>query len=151
MFNLDNLLAAKLLAKKQYKKVLSTQLILEETTNKIYFVIEVQTDKILKTGEIKSKFYKNDISSYIKNHGTVEKFFKALVVSEMMLAGYLLIPIDGGFICTGGEEIYSIKDNQCTCPAFLNDNSKQCKHLLYKEGLLEQRSRINEWKLFNLK
>lgn len=150
MFNLENLLAAKLLAKKQYKKVLNTQLLLEEDTDKIYFVIEVLTEKITKTGEVKTKFYKNDISAYVKNHGTVERFFKALVLSEMMLAGYLLIPIEGGFICTGGEEVYSIKDNECTCPAFLNDPSKQCKHILYKEGLLEQRARINNWKLNNL-
>jgi len=144
MFNLEIMLANKFLATKQYKKVINTQLITDDLKEKIYFVIEVSEDT-------KSKMYKQDITSYVINHGGVQQFFRSLVVSEMLLMGYLLIPIEGGFLCVGGEEVYSLINNECTCRAYLNNPSKMCKHLLFKEGLLEQRARINNWKLQNIK
>ena len=149
--NLDTLLASKLMAKKQYKNIISTQLVTDNEKAKVYFLIEVNTGKTLKDGTEQVKIYKNDITKQVKNHGGVEGLFKSLVVCEMMLAGYIMVPIPGGFMCVGGDEAYSINNNECTCPAFLNDSSKPCKHILYRDGLLEQRARINEWKRLNLK
>jgi len=148
--NLEKLLAAKLMAKKQFKNVISTQLVTDDEKAKVYFLIEVTTGKTLKNGTEQIKIYKNDITKQVKNHGGVESLFKALVVAEMMLSGYLMIPIPGGFMCVGGEEAYSISDKECTCPAFLNNSSSPCKHLLYRDGLLDQRTRINQWKQINL-
>lgn len=148
--NIESLLASKLMANKNIKSILSTDLIVEDETNKIYFLMEVKTGKILKDGSEQIRVYKNDITKYVNNHGSVEAFFKAVVVSEMMLSGYVIIPIQGGFMCVGGDEVYALKDNTCTCQAFLNDTSKPCKHLVYKDGLLHQRARINEWKSENL-
>lgn len=148
--NLEKLLASKLMAVKQFKNVISTQLVTDDEKAKVYFLIEVNTGKILKDGKEQIKIYKNDITNQVKNHGGVENLFKALIVSEMMLAGYIMVPISGGFICVGGNEVYSISGEECTCPAFLNNSSKPCKHILYRDGLLNQRARINEWKLSNL-
>jgi SWIM zinc finger len=150
MSKLNNMLAAKFLAAKQQKNIISTEFIIEESTDKIYFLIEVKLDKKDESGINKTKFYKQDITSYIKNHGSLESFYKSLVVSEMLLAGYLIVPIEGGFLCVGGDEIYSMNNTECTCPAFLNNSKEPCKHLLFKNGLLEQRARINNWKLNNL-
>ena len=151
MFNLETLLASKLLAKKQFKNIISTQLVVDDEKEKVYFLMEAPTGKTLKDGTEQVRVYKHDITKMVKNHGGVEPLFKSLVVAEMMLAGYLMIPIPGGFMCVGGDEAYSISDNECTCPAFQNDLSKPCKHILYRDGLLMQRARINEWKRINLK
>ena len=151
MFNLETLLASKLMAKKQFKNVISTQLVTDDEKAKVYFLIEVNTGKTLKDGTEQVKIYKNDITKMVKNHGGVEPLFKSLVVAEMMLAGYIMVPIPGGFMCVGGDEAYSINGEECTCPAFLNNPTKPCKHLLYRDGLLEQRARINEWKRLNLR
>lgn len=148
--NIESLLASKLLANKNVKNVLETDLIVDEESNKIYFLMKVKTGKTLKDGTEQIRVYKNDISKYVQNHGSVEAFFKSLVVSEMMLSGYMIIPIQGGFMCVGGEDVYALKDNTCTCQAFNNDTSKPCKHLIYKDGLLNQRARMNEWKQSNL-
>lgn len=150
MSSLEKLLAAKLLTSKKIKDIHSTDFVIEENSDKIYFLIKVHTGKVLKNNEPKLKIYKNDITSYIQNHGSIELFFQALVTSEMLLAGYLLVPIENGYLCIGGEEIYSLNNNECTCPAFLNNNKARCKHLLFKEGLFQQRARINEWKQNNL-
>jgi hypothetical protein len=150
MSNLEKLLAVKLLAAKQIKNIVSTEFVVEEHTDKIYFLITVELDKKNKDETFKTKVYKNDITVYIKNHGSIESFFRALITSEMLLAGYLIVPVAGGFVCVGGEEIYSLTNNECTCPAFLNNSKEPCKHLLFKEGLLEQRARINTWKINNL-
>lgn len=150
MFNLESLMASRLLAKKQFKKVISTQLVIDDEKEKIYFLIEAYTGKTLKKGEEQVRVYKTDITQFVKNHGGVEPLFLSLVVAEMMMAGYLLIPIPGGHMCVGGEEAYSIKGEECTCPAFLNDSSKPCKHILYRNGLTAQRARISEWKSQNL-
>lgn len=150
MSNLNNMLAAKFLASKQQKNIISTEFIIEESSNKVYFLMKIKTDKKDKNGEPKIRLYKQNITTYIKNHGSLESFYKSLIVSEMLLAGYLIIPIEGGFLCVGGDEIYSMKDTECTCPAFLNNSKEPCKHLLFKNGLLEQRARINNWKLNNL-
>lgn len=151
MFNLENLLASKLLAKKHLKNVSDSDIIFEEDTNKIYFVFKYNTGKVKKDNTPLIKVYKNDITKYVQNNGGLENLFKALVASEMLVAGYMMIPIPGGYICTGGHELYNIKDNECTCPAFINDSSKPCKHIIYRDALLEQRSRINQWKRENLK
>lgn len=149
MSNLNNILASKFLAKKQLKNIISTEFVVDENKEKVFFIIAVATDKIDKEGNIKTKAYKQDITSYIQIHGSLEAFYRALITSEMLLAGYLLIPIDGGFLCTGGEEVYSINNSECTCPAYLN-TKEPCKHILFKEGLLEQRARVNHWKINNL-
>ena len=150
MFNLETLLAAKLMAKKHFKNIISTQLVIDEEKEKVFFLIETNTGKTLKSGIEQVKIYKNDITKQVKNHGGVEGLFKSLVVAEMMIAGYIIVPIPGGFMCVGGDEAYSINNDECTCPAFLNNPSKPCKHILYRDGLLEQRARINEWKRINL-
>jgi hypothetical protein len=150
MFNLENLLASKLMATKNIKNVLETDLVIDEEKEKIMFVMKVKTGKTLKDGSEQIKLYKNDITKQVKNHGGVEPFFKSLVVAEMIISGYVLVPIQGGFLCVGGDEVYALKHNTCTCPAFIQDSSRPCKHLLYKEGLLEQRARINEWKRNNV-
>lgn len=149
MSDLNSLLASKFLATKQQKNIISTDFIIQNDPDKIYFLIKIQTDKLDKDGINKTKLYKQDITKFVANHGSLEDLYKALVTSEMLLAGYLLIPIDGGFICTGGDEVYSINNSECTCPAHLN-NKKPCKHLLFKDGLLNQRARANAWKINNL-
>ena len=146
MFNLEKLLASKLLAKKKEKDIISTNIIIDNENGKIMFILEVKTGKILKSGKEQIKVYKNDISKYVKNHGGLEAFFKSLVVAEMITIGYSIIPIENGYLCVGGEEVYSMTENECTCPAFINNPSHPCKHLLYKDGLLEQRARINKWR-----
>lgn len=150
MSHLELLLASNLLAKKQLKNIIKTEVLLEEETNKIYLLIEVKTGRKLKDGSFTTKLYKNDITESVFNHESLESFYKSLIVSEMIIAGYLLIPIQGGYLCVGGQEVYSLLDNTCTCPAYLN-NKQTCKHLYYRDGLLEQRSRINNWKMENLK
>lgn len=150
MHTLEGLLAAKFLAKKQQNKIISSNIVTEEDTDKVYLLIEINTTSSKQLDKIKTKIYKQDITKYILLHGSLENFYKALVVSDMILSGYLLVPIEGGYICTGGEEIYSLLNNQCTCPAFLNNSNNPCKHLLYRDGLLNQRAKINNWKLNNI-
>jgi len=151
MFNLENLLASKLLAKKHMKSVSEPDVVIDEDNSKIYFVFKYDTGKTRKDGSRLIKFYKNDITKYVHNHGGLENLFKALVAAEMLVAGYMIIPIQGGYICAGGEELYNLKDNECTCPAFLNNPNKPCKHLIYRDAILLQRSRMNQWKQTNLK
>lgn len=150
MSNLNSLLASKFLAAKQYKNIVSTDFIIQEEPYKIYFLIEVELLKKNKEGLNQTKFYKQDITKFVNNHGSLENLYKALITSEMLLAGYLLIPIDGGFLCIGGDEVYSINNSGCTCPAYLNNNKELCKHLLFRDGLLDQRARVNNWKINNL-
>ena len=151
MFNLESLLASKLLAKKQLSKVTDTEIVLDEDSNKIYFVFRFNTGKVKKDGTEQVRVYKNDITKYVANHGGLENLFKTLVAAEMMLSGYMIIPIPGGYLCVGGEEMYDLKDDTCTCPAFINNSKEPCKHLLYKDALLLQRARINQWKEINLR
>jgi len=150
MFNLENLLASKLLAKKHLPKVSEPDILLEEDSGKIYFVFKFDTGKSKKDGEALVKLYKNDITKYVHNHGGLENLFKTLVAAEMLVAGYMIIPIQGGYICAGGEELYNIKENECTCPAFLNNSQEPCKHIIYRDAILLQRARMNQWKQRNL-
>lgn len=150
MFNLENLLASKLFAKKQLKNISESEIVVQEDTGKIYFVFKYDTGKSKKDGSALIKLYKNDITKYVQNHGGLENLFKTLVAAEMLVAGYMIVPIQGGYICTGGDELYNLKDNECTCPAFLNNLNQPCKHLIYRDAILLQRARINEWKQLNI-
>lgn len=150
MFNLENLLASKFIAKKHLVNVLQSDIVVEENSNKIYFVFEYNTGHLKKDGTPLIKIYKNNITKYVQNHGGLENLFKTLVAAELLVAGYLIVPIQGGYICVGGEELYNLKDNECTCSAYLNNPKQPCKHLIYKDALLLQRARINEWKQSNI-
>ena len=121
----------------------------DENSDNIYLTFRWDTGKLNKKGESIVRLYKNNITKPVLEHGGLENFYKMLVASEMMLAGYLIIPVENGWVCVGGEEVYALKDNECTCQAFVVDSSKPCKHLIYKEALLMQRSRMNEWKRSN--
>jgi len=150
MFNLENLLASKLLAKKHLPKISDSDVVYDEESGKIYFVFKFDTGKAKKDGSPLIKLYKNDITKYVQNHGGLENLFKTLVAAELLVAGYMIIPIPGGYICAGGDELYNLKDNTCTCPAFLNNPDKPCKHLIYRDAILQQRARMNQWKQANL-
>lgn len=148
--NLEEMFATRLLAKKNKDKLLRTEVVYDNDANKIIFIFEV---KVVSKSKEKSeivKLYKQDITSLVKAHGSVENAFTALVASDMMFNGYLIIPIENGWICTGGSEIYNLKEQECSCPAFINTPNKKCKHLLYRDALLTQRTKINEWRLNNL-
>lgn len=149
MFTLESLLASKFISKRELKKIKDLEIILDDDKENIFLVYKylIGTNK---EGEDKYRLYKNNITKMVSEHGGLENLFKTLVAAEMMVHGYLIIPIDGGWICTGGSETYSMKQEECTCQAYTVNPSKPCKHLIYKEALLLQRSRMNEWKRANL-
>jgi predicted nucleic acid-binding Zn finger protein len=146
MFELETLLALRHVAKRNLrsKKIKDTNIVFKEEAKTFYLVFK------LEDSEGNDRLYKNNITELVKNHGSLRNLFLALVASEMLLAGYNIIPIENGWLCIGGEEIYSMKDNECSCMAYIHNPSKPCKHLLYKEALQLQRSRIAKWKANNL-
>lgn len=148
MYNLENLLAAKFISKRELKKIEDLNLLVDPDNNHIYLTYKYLVRS--KKGEDYYRLYKNNITKMVNEHGGLENLFKVLVAAEMMVSGYLIIPIEGGYVCVGGTEVYALKDNTCTCQAYTVDPSKPCKHLIYKEALLLQRSRINTWKQANL-
>lgn len=150
MFNIAKELAARYISKREVKKIQDPEVVYDDNTGNIYLVFRWDTGKTNKKGEPIVRLYKNNITKPISEHGGLENFYKTLVASEMMLAGYFIVPIENGWVCVGGSEVYAMKDNECTCQAFVLNPSKPCKHLIYKEALLMQRSKINEWKRSNL-
>ena len=148
--NLEQMFAIRLISKKNKDKLVRSEVVYDNDNGKITFVFEMIVPSKSKDKETITKVYKQDITSLVKAHGSVEKAFTALVASDMMLNGYLIIPIENGWVCTGGGEIYNLKEQECTCPAFINSPNKRCKHLLYRDALLNQRAKVNEWKLSNL-
>lgn len=149
MYKLETLLASHYLSQKQINKILNTDFVYEEDTKTLYFLLKIQTNNKLKNGEIQIKCYKYNLNKEISNHGSLENLFKSLVLSQMLLEGYILIPIEGGYICKGGEELYTIKDNTCTCRSYLSSNTS-CKHIIFKEALDIYKYRIQQWKVENL-
>lgn len=150
MLDIAKELAARYIAKREVKKITEPDVVFNEESGKIYLTFKWDTGKTKKDGSPSVRLYKNNITKTVLEHGGLENFYKALVASEMMLAGYMIIPIENGWVCVGGAETYAMKDNECTCPAYVTNPSRPCKHLIYKEALLMQRSKINEWKRNNL-
>ena len=148
--NLEQMFAIRLISKKNKDKLVRSEVVYDDDSDKVMFVFEMKVPSKTKDKEETTKVYKQNITPLVKAHGSVEKAFTALVASDMMLNGYLIIPIENGWVCTGGDEIYNLKEQECTCPAFINNPSKRCKHLLYRDALLNQRVKANEWKLNNL-
>lgn len=149
MFTLENLLASKFIAKRELKNVKDADVIVDEESNNIFLTFNFLVGK-RKDGSEQWRLYKNNITKMVSEHGGLENLFKTLVAAEMMIQGYIIVPIEGGWLCVGGSEVYSMKEQECTCQAYSVNPSKPCKHLIYKEALLMQRSRINQWKRENL-
>lgn len=143
MTNIAKELAARYIAKRESKKIIEPDVLFDENTGDIHLVFKWDTGKVKKDGTPLIRLYKNNITKSVLEHGGLENFYKTLVAAEMMIAGYLIVPIENGWMCTGGTEMYAMKENECTCPAFISNPGQPCKHLIYKEALLMQRSRIN--------
>ena len=148
MFNLERLLASKYFAKKYINKIIEPNIVFNEEKMKFYLIFKLESKN--KNGQLNTRLYKNDISILVNKHGGLKNLFLSLVAADMSLKGYLIIPIEGGWLCVGGEETYALKEQECSCRAFINNNKKPCKHLLYRDALAIQRSRINNWKINNL-
>ena len=148
--NLEQMFAIRLISKKNKNKLLKTGVVYDEENSKVMFIFEMLVPSKAKDKKEINKVYKQDITPLVKAHGSVENAFTALVASDMMFNGYLIIPIENGWVCTGGNEIYNLKEHECSCPAFINSPNKKCKHLLYRDALLNQRIKINQWKMKNL-
>ena len=150
MLDIAKELAARYISRREVKKIIDPDVIYDEDSGNIYLTFKWDTCRTKKDGSPIIRLYKNNITKTVLEHGGLENFYKVLVASEMMLAGYMIIPIENGWLCVGGSEVYSMKENECTCPAYVTNSSKPCKHLIYKEALLLQRSKINKWKKNNL-
>ncbi len=148
MHKLLDFLASYYFSKKNLKNISNSEIIFDEKTNKFFIIFKAII--INKNNKNTEKIYKQNITKLIKQHEGATNLLKAFVASTMILEGYLIIPVNNGWLCTGGEEVYSLKSQDCSCPAFITNSSQPCKHLIYRDFLLQQRSKINEWKQNNL-
>ena len=110
MFNIAKELAARYISKREVKKIQDPEVIYDDNTGNIYLVFKWDTGKTNKKGEPIVRLYKNNITKPISEHGGLENFYKTLVASEMMLAGYFIVPIENGWVCVGGSEVYAMKE-----------------------------------------
>ena len=62
--------------------------------------------------------------------------FLICLYSAMLQIGYLVYPIEGGWVVEGGEERYFIDPecNSCTCKGSSYNKSSTCKHRLFLKG-----------------
>ena len=80
-------------------------------------------------------------------HTELVHLHETLVAGELIRLGYLLFPVDGGWIVRSpaGEE-HQIVDEKCTCGdyTFRREGKSRCKHLLFKDWF--QRFRMLQMK-----
>lgn len=147
--NIEQQLAAFYIGKKQSTNIKDANIEVDSDTGHVFCTFNLKLNRKRKDGSYPIKAYKQDITRLIENHNGLENLYISFVTAEMIIAGYFIVPIPNGFLCIGGDEIYSMKDDSCSCPSSINHPDKPCKHLLFRDGLLLQRARINQWKKDN--
>ena len=79
----------------------------------------------------------------------LEKVYETCVAAEMLVQGYLLVTIEGGWLVVNpfGED-YQIEDKDCTCGDYLYNRKRQsrCKHLIFRDWHFMYRARIFKYK-----
>jgi len=71
---------------------------------------------------------------------TLAQLERRLVFGKLILEGYILKKIEGGYKCISGEGVeYCLQEETCECKDFsYNLGEKEpCKHLLFKDAFLE--------------
>jgi hypothetical protein len=74
--------------------------------------------------------------------------YYTLNYTELLSAGYLLVPLDNGWECISPKgNSYEVTENSCTCGSFVWSKNKgtgktECKHIKMLRGHLTIRSRI---------
>jgi hypothetical protein len=71
---------------------------------------------------------------------TLARLERRLVFGKLILQGYTLKKVEGGYKCITGEGVeYYMQDETCECKDFsYNLGEKEpCKHLLFKDAFLE--------------
>jgi hypothetical protein len=79
--------------------------------------------------------------------GPLDSMYLAHVYADMLTQGYLVLPMEGGWIVQGGEEPYYLteKADGCTCKDHTYRGS-HCQHILMVEAHLDIRRRQVEAK-----
>lgn len=144
--SLEQYLALQCYGESQLSKIKNISFIPNE--DKLWLYFEVHNIKKVKGEEtVEIKRIKKNVSSLINK---MEETYYTYLATEMLIEGYSLIAIDGGWIVHGGEEPYQLGHESCTCLAFLNNKSKPCKHLVFQKWHLNYRNKCNELKrLYN--
>ena len=150
MFILETELAARMLGEQFRDQVVDPNVVFDEESKKFYLVFKRLVGE-KKDGEPKLRVYKKNITRWVNAHGGLTNLFANFVAAKMILEGYMIVPIENGWLCVGGDEVYSLTVDSCTCQAFVTDPTKPCKHMQFKEAVYKQRSRLNKWKQDNLK
>lgn len=146
MPSLEIKLASKLFAQKKISNISNAKFVIDEEKQDVYLVFT-----LLENG--KEKLYKSKINHLLHSYkGDVKEMLTALIATEMMFLGYYLVPIDGGYMCVGGDELYSLRNNECTCRDFITNRKnkgEKCKHLYLLDYMYFQRRLVTEWQLQN--
>lgn len=140
-----------------FEKILLKHILkIQELKNVVSIELEhTDSDVFLKYRTIKQvegqiaplqKDYKRKITSFVQKHGSLMNFYEAIVASSMIIENYSIIPIENGWLCTGGDEVYNLEAQECTCKAFQANKNTRCKHLVYRDWTLKERAKIAQLK-----
>lgn len=133
MSNLETVLASLIIKSKITDNISDAEIIIE--SGKPWLVYKY-----------KNKPYKTDLS--IIQWAPLETMYYTLCFTEMLSAGYLLIPMDNGWECISPKgNNYEVTENSCTCGAFVWSKNKgagktECKHIKMLKGSLSIRQRV---------
>ncbi|MBD2201561.1 hypothetical protein H6G33_09400 [Calothrix sp. FACHB-1219] len=134
---------------KSLERILSTKALLEILEKN---VSEPEIDK--EEGKLRFKIAKltRDRSVSIDLDkiawGPLETVYESNVAALMIMRGYLIFPIEGGWIVVNPEgEEYQIDGNSCTCKGNSYNPSSRCSHLILRDWMLNYRARGNEYRL----
>lgn len=72
----------------------------------------------------------------------LKEMYETYVATTLLKEGYLLCPIEGGFLVKGGEDIYQIHEDTCTCPHYIY-TKKRCQHLVFRDWHLNYRAKCS--------
>lgn len=140
---MEKTLLKELLTLKELKDVTHCQI--TGDNGEVY--LEYRTITQPKDGGIpKQKDHKRKITKFVQKHGGVIELYEAIVASSMILHNYSIVPIENGWLCVGGNEIYNMKQQECTCTAFQRNKNTRCKHLVFRDWTVKQRARVAEIK-----
>jgi hypothetical protein len=71
---------------------------------------------------------------------TLARLERRLVFGKLILQGYTIKKVEGGYKCINGEGVeYHLQDETCECKDFTYNLGERepCKHLLFKDAFLE--------------
>jgi len=130
MKTLEQHILGEYLAAKALTKV--SHISIEQEEDEIYLIYTTDKPRKLK---ITNKLW-----------ASLREMYELYVATSMLREGYMLCPIEGGYIVVGGEDNYQIHEDTCTCPHYIF-TKKKCQHLVFRDWHLNYRARCNTYSL----